>query len=213
MNKKQASEVLNILRKMYPEAKCSLDFSNGFQMAVAVLLSAQATDAGVNKATPALFEVAGTPEKMNELNVEEIKEYIKTINFYNNKAKNIKKMSEQIMTEFNGKLPDNMEDLQKLAGIGRKSANVIMLEVYNDPQGIAVDTHAKRVSNRLGLSKQSEPSKIEEDLIETFDKKDFKDINHLFVWHGRYTCKARKPECDRCNLKEYCKYYMDNKQE
>lgn len=213
MNKKQASEVLNILRKMYPEAKCSLDFSNGFQMAVAVLLSAQATDAGVNKATPALFEVAGTPEKMNELNVEEIKEYIKTINFYNNKAKNIKKMSEQIMTEFNGKLPDNMEDLQKLAGIGRKSANVIMLEVYNDPQGIAVDTHAKRVSNRLGLSKQSEPSKIEEDLIKTFDKKDFKDINHLFVWHGRYTCKARKPECDRCNLKEYCKYYMDNKQE
>lgn len=210
-SKKRLENIVETLKKEYPEAKCSLDFETPFQMAVAVLLSAQATDARVNIITPALFLIAPNAEKMALLSVEEIKEYIKSINYYNNKSKNIHKMANQIVREYNGVLPNNMEDLQKLAGIGRKSANVIMLEAFNNPQGIAVDTHAKRVSNRLGLSDNSDPDKIEKDLLKQFDKKHYKDINHLFVWHGRYTCTARNPKCEKCNLKEECIYYKDNK--
>lgn len=210
-SKKRLKNIVETLKKEYPEAECSLDFETPFQMAVAVLLSAQATDARVNIITHALFLIAPNAEKMALLSVEEIKEYIKSINYYNNKAKNIHKMANQIVHEYNGVLPNNMEDLQKLAGIGRKSANVIMLEAFNDPQGIAVDTHAKRVSNRLGLSNNSDPDKIEKDLLKQFDKKYYKDINHLFVWHGRYTCTARSPKCDKCKLKEECTYYKNNK--
>ena len=115
--------------------------------------------------------------------------------------------AKQVLENFNGKVPDNMEDLQSLAGVGRKSANVVMLEAFNKPQGIAVDTHAKRISNLIGLSKEADPSKIEKDLIKIFPKEYLKDINHLFVWHGRNTCVARKPKCDVCPVNKYCKTY------
>lgn len=205
--KKETKLILSKLKSKYPEATCSLDFNNAFEMAIAVLLSAQCTDERVNKITPALFKNYNTPEKMNELSVEEIKEYIKSCNFYNNKAKSIKKLSEVLINEYNGKVPNTMKELVKLPGIGRKSANVIMLEAFNDPQGIAVDTHAKRISNRIGLSDKEDPEKIEQDLLKRLDREDYYDANHLFVWHGRYTCKARNPECENCNITEHCNHF------
>lgn len=208
-SKKELDDIIKLLKKEYPEAHGTLDFETPFQIAVSVALSAQATDARVNLITPALFNVAPDAEEMNKLSVDEIREYIKSINYFNNKAKNLKEMSRQIVEDFGGNLPENMEDLQKLAGIGRKSANIIMLEGFNNPQGVAVDTHAKRVSNRLGLSKESDPNKIEQDLLRQFDKKHYADLNHLFVWHGRELCTARNPKCNKCPLKKYCLYYKD----
>lgn len=205
--KKELEDIIKLLKERYPEAHGTLDFKTPFQIAVSVALSAQATDARVNLITPALFHIAPDAESMNKLTVDEIKEYIKSINYFNNKAKHLKEMSRQIVEDFNGKLPDNIDDLQKLAGIGRKSANIIMLEGFGKAVGIAIDTHAKRVSNRIGLSKESDPNKIEQDLLNLYDQKHYADINHLFVWHGREICDARNPKCDICPINKYCNYY------
>ena len=207
MKKNDVINFVEILKKTYPDATCSLDFNTPFQMVVAVMLSAQCTDERVNKTTPALFERCKTIQDFADIDIKELEDIIHPCGFYKNKAKNIKLCAKQILENFDGEVPDNMEDLQSLAGVGRKSANVIMLEAFNKPQGIAVDTHAKRISNLIGLSKQSDPSKIEQDLIKIFPKEYLKDINHLFVWHGRNTCVARKPKCDTCKVKQYCKYY------
>ena len=153
MTKKKLKEILNRLRKAYPEVKCTLDFSNPFQLAVAVLLSAQCTDERVNIVTPKLFEQAPNAFEMSKLTVEEIEEYIKTCGLYKTKAKNIKKLSEKLVEEFDGEIPNDMEKLTSLAGIGRKSANVIMLEAFRNPVGIAVDTHVTRVCGRLRNNK------------------------------------------------------------
>lgn len=176
-------------------------------MVVAVMLSAQCTDERVNKTTPELFKRCKTIQDFVDIDIKELEEIVHPCGFYKNKAKNIKLCAKQVLENFNGKVPDNMEDLQSLAGVGRKSANVVMLEAFNKPQGIAVDTHAKRISNLIGLSKESDPSKIEQDLIKIFPKEYLKDINHLFVWHGRNTCVARKPKCDVCPVNKYCKTY------
>ena len=207
MKKNDIINFVEILKKTYPDATCSLDFNTPFQMVVAVMLSAQCTDERVNKTTPALFERCKTIQDFADIDIKELEDIIHPCGFYKNKAKNIKLCAKQILENFDGEVPDNMEDLQSLAGVGRKSANVVMLEAFNKPQGIAVDTHAKRISNLIGLSKQSDPSKIEQDLIKIFPKEYLKDINHLFVWHGRNTCVARKPKCDTCTVKQYCKYY------
>lgn len=209
MNKKDAIDFVKILKKAYPDATCSLDFETPFQMVVAVMLSAQCTDERVNKTTPALFERCKTIQDFANIDTKELEEIIHPCGFYKNKAKNIKLCAKQVLENFDGKVPDNMEDLQSLAGVGRKSANVVMLEAFNKPQGIAVDTHAKRISNLIGLSKESDPSKIEQDLLKIFPKEYLKDINHLFVWHGRNTCIARKPKCDICPVKEFCKHYKE----
>lgn len=209
MNKKDAIDFVKILKKAYPDATCSLDFETPFQMVVAVMLSAQCTDERVNKTTPALFERCKTIQDFANIDTKELEEIIHPCGFYKNKAKNIKLCAKQVLENFDGKVPDNMEDLQSLAGVGRKSANVVMLEAFNKPQGIAVDTHAKRISNLIGLSKESDPSKIEQDLLKIFPKEYLKDINHLFVWHGRNTCVARKPKCNICPVKEYCKHYKE----
>ena len=209
MKKNDVINFVEILKKTYPDATCSLDFNTPFQMVVAVMLSAQCTDERVNKTTPALFERCKTIQDFADIDIKELEDIIHPCGFYKNKAKNIKLCAKQVLENFGGNVPDNMEDLQSLAGVGRKSANVVMLEAFNKPQGIAVDTHAKRISNLTGLSKESDPSKIEQDLIEIFPKEYLKDINHLFVWHGRNTCIARKPKCDICSVKEYCKYYKD----
>ena len=206
MKKNDIVKFTEILKQTYPDATCSLDFKTPFQMVVAVMLSAQCTDERVNKTTPALFERCKTVQDFADIDIKELEEIIHPCGFYKNKAKNIKLCAKQVLENFDGKVPDNMNDLQSLAGVGRKSANVVMLEVFNKPQGIAVDTHAKRISNLMGLSKESDPSKIEQDLVEIFPKEYLKDINHLFVWHGRNTCIARKPKCDICTVKEYCKY-------
>lgn len=207
MKKSDAIKFVKILKETYPNATCSLDFKTPFQMVVAVMLSAQCTDERVNKTTPALFERCKTVQDFADIDINELEKIIHPCGFYKNKAKNIKLCAKQVLENFGGDVPDNMEDLQSLAGVGRKSANVVMLEAFNNPQGIAVDTHAKRVSNLVGLSNESDPVKIEQDLLKIFPKEYLKDINHLFVWHGRNTCIARKPKCDLCSVKEFCKYY------
>ena len=210
MKKSDAIKFVEILKETYPDATCSLDFKTPFQMVVSVMLSAQCTDERVNKTTPALFERCKTIQDFANIDLKDLEEIIHPCGFYKNKAKNIKLCAKQVLEKFNGVVPDNMDDLQSLAGVGRKSANVVMLEAFNNPQGIAVDTHAKRISNLIGLSNESYPVKIEQDLIKIFPKEYLKDINHLFVWHGRNTCIARKPKCDLCSVKEFCKHYKNS---
>ena len=205
---KEAIKIIKKLKEYYPEATCSLDFASPFEMAISVMLSAQCTDERVNKTTPELFKIANTPEQMRQLKLEEIEKIVKPCGFYKNKAKNILACSQMLVEKFNGIVPNNMEDLQKLPGIGRKSANVIMLEAFNNPQGIAVDTHAKRISNKIGLSLESDPEKIEKDLLKILTQETYYDANHLIVWHGRYTCIARNPKCNECPIKKYCDTYI-----
>ena len=207
MNKTYIENFVKILKDTYPDATCSLDFKTPFQMVVAVMLSAQCTDERVNKTTPSLFEKCKTIQDFAEIDLSELEAIIHPCGFYKNKAKNIKLCAKQILENFNGEVPQTMEELLTLAGVGRKSANVILLEAFGIAQGIAVDTHAKRISNRLGLSAESDPEKIEQDLLKIFPKKYLKDINHLFVWHGRQTCDSRKPNCESCTIKNYCNYY------
>ena len=207
MEKNETKKLLNILRKTYPDAKCSLDFTTPFELVVAVMLSAQCTDERVNLTTPELFAECKKIEDYANIDLTELEKIIHPCGFYKNKAKNIKKCATQILENFDGTVPSNMEDLLTLAGVGRKSANVILLEVFGIAEGIAVDTHCKRISNRLGLSSEKDPSKIEQDLLKQFDKSDLKDVNHLFIWHGRYTCTARTPKCENCSIKQYCKTF------
>ena len=207
MNKKDAVKMIEILKQTYPDATCSLDFETPFQAVVSVILSAQCTDERVNKTTPALFEKCKTVEDFANIDIKELEDLIHPCGFFKNKAKNIKLCAKQVLENFNGQVPNNMKDLMSLAGVGRKTANVVLLEVFGIAEGIAVDTHAKRISNLIGLSSEKEPEKIEQDLIKIFPKEYLKDINHLFVWHGRNTCIARNPKCDVCSIKEYCKHY------
>ena len=211
MNIKQTNELIDILRKTYPDAKCSLDFNTPFELVIAVMLSAQCTDERVNLVTPALFNRCKTIEDFTKIDSNELEELIHSCGFYKNKAKNIKLCAKQVLEKFNGKVPQDMDSLLTLAGVGRKSANVIQLEVFGIANGIAVDTHCKRLSNRLGLSDEKEPLKIELDLLEQIDPSNLKDINHLFIWHGRKTCTARKPNCENCTIKQYCSYYKKQK--
>ena len=207
MKKLDVTNFVKTLKKAYPDATCSLDFKTPFQMVVAVMLSAQCTDARVNKTTPALFERCKTIQDFVDIDIQELEDLIHPCGFYKNKAKNIKLCAKQVIENFNGEVPHTMEELLTLAGVGRKSANVVLLEAFGIANGIAVDTHAKRVSNRIGLSNEKEPEKIEQDLLKIFPKEYLKDINHLFVWHGRNTCDSRKPNCENCCVKEFCKYY------
>ena len=208
MKKSEIRNFINDLKETYPEATCSLDFKTPFQLVVAVMLSAQCTDERVNKTTPALFERCKTIEDFANIPIDELEKIIHPCGFYKNKAKNIRLCAKQVLENFNGEVPNTMEELTSLAGVGRKSANVIMLEVFGIAQGVAVDTHAKRISNLIGLSSEKNPEKIEQDLVKLFPKEYLKDINHLFVWHGRNSCVARNPKCEDCCVNKYCKYYL-----
>ena len=199
------ANLINILRNTYPEATCGLDFNTPFELLVAVMLSAQCTDERVNKTVAYIFPKYNTPEDFANMEISELENLIRPCGFYKNKAKNLKACSLKLIHDFNGIVPNNMDDLLTLPGIGRKSANVILLDAYNTPVGIAVDTHCKRISNRIGLSSKSEPEKIEQDLLKLFPKELLKDVNHLFVWHGRNICTARFPKCSSCPIKKYCK--------
>ena len=210
MNKVDVNNLIKILIKTYPEAKCSLNFETPFQLVVAVMLSAQCTDERVNLVTPTLFKKCPTIESFRDIPLDELESLIHSCGFYKNKAKNIKLCANQIRNNFNNKVPDSMDNLLSLAGVGRKSANVILLEVFGIATGIAVDTHCKRISNRLGLSKEIDPIKIEQDLLKQINSEFLKDVNHLFIWHGRYTCTARNPKCDSCTVKKYCKFVNTN---
>ena len=205
--KKETIEIIKILKEYYPDATCSLDFTTPFEMMISVMLSAQCTDERVNKTTPNLFKKYNTPEALGKIDIKELEDIIHPCGFYKNKAKNIKACSQKLLEEFKGIVPENMEELQSLPGVGRKSANVIMLEAFKNPQGIAVDTHAKRISNKIGLSNETEPEKIEKDLLKRIPKEYYYDVNHLLVWHGRNTCIARNPKCEICPVNNYCNEY------
>ncbi len=206
-NKKETIEIIEKLKEFYPDATCSLNFRNPFEMTISVMLAAQCTDERVNKTTPELFSKYPSPELMAKADIKDLEKIVHPCGFYKNKAKNVKACSQMILDKFNGKVPDNMVDLQSLPGVGRKSANVIMLEAFHNPQGIAVDTHAKRISNRIGFSKQTEPEKVEQDLLKQIPKEYYYDVNHLLVWHGRAICDSRKPKCEECPIKKYCDEY------
>lgn len=211
MKKSDIIDLVNLLKASYPDATCSLDFSTPFELVVAVMLSAQCTDERVNKTTPKLFAKCKTIEDFANIDIKELENIIHPCGFYKNKAKNIKLCAKQVIENFNGIVPKTMEELTSLAGVGRKSANVILLEVFGIANGIAVDTHAKRISNLVGLSNEKTPEKIEQDLINIFPKEYLKDINHLFVWHGRNRCIARHPKCEQCSINKYCKHYKSQK--
>ena len=210
MKKTDVKNFVKILKETYPDATCSLDFKTPFQMVVAVMLSAQCTDERVNKTTPKLFERCKTIQDFADIDITELESIIHPCGFYKNKAKNIKLCATQVLEKINGEVPKTMDELLTLAGVGRKSANVILLEAFGIANGIAVDTHAKRISNRIGLSHEKEPEKIEQDLLKIFPQDYLKDINHLFVWHGRNTCDSRKPRCEQCTVKNFCEYYKKN---
>ena len=205
MNRKTAVEIFELLKKQYPDAKCSLNFNSAFEILVAVMLSAQCTDERVNKVTAEFFPKYNTSKDFANMPLESIESLIHSCGFYKNKAKNLKLASQKISTDFNGEVPKTMEELMSIPGIGRKSANVIMLEAFNLPQGIAVDTHVKRLSNRIGFSAEKEPIKIEQDLLKLFPKKYYADANHILIWHGRNVCKSQKPDCQNCCIKHLCK--------
>ena len=205
MTKKTIENIINTLIKEYPEAECSLDFRNPLELLIAVILSAQSTDAMINKITPALFNRFSTAQDFANADIKELEEYVKSSGFYHNKAKNIKNACIKLVELYNGNVPETMEELTSLPGVGRKTANVVLLNAFNKCEGIAVDTHAKRLSNRIGFSSKVEPLKIEQDLLELLPKKYWSYMNHLFVYHGRATCTARNPKCEECCIKEYCK--------
>jgi endonuclease-3 len=185
MKQKDVIDLINTLKKTYPDATCSLDFTTPFELVVAVMLSAQCTDERVNKTTPALFAMCKTINDFANIDIVELENLVHPCGFYKNKAKNIKLCAKQVLDNFNGVVPNTMEELLTLAGVGRKSANVILLEVFGIATGVAVDTHAKRISNRIGLSANSEPEKIEQDLVKLIPKEYLKDVNHLLVWHRK----------------------------
>ena len=210
MENMENNEIINIIKNLknaYPDATCSLDFKEPYQLVFAVMLSAQCTDERVNKTTPILFARCKTLQDFIDIDIKELENIIHPCGFYKNKAKNLKLCAKQLVENFNGIVPNNYEDLMSLAGIGRKSANVVMLEAFGIASGIAVDTHAKRISNLVGFSKSKEPEKIEQDLLKIFPKKYLKDINHLLMWHGRNCCIARNPKCDKCPINIYCNHF------
>lgn len=205
MKKKEVIEIVEILKDTYKDAKCSLDFTTPFELLIAVILSAQCTDERVNKTTPSIFARCSTPKQFANIDIKELEELVHPCGFYKNKAKNIKETARIIHEKYNDKVPETMEELMSLPGVGRKTANVVMLEAFDNPQGIAVDTHCKRIANKIGLSKQGEPEKIEQDLLKIIPKEYYKDVNHILIWHGRNTCMARNPKCEECTVKKYCK--------
>lgn len=204
-------KIIELLKKAYPDAKCSLDFNSPFEMLIAVILSAQCTDDRVNKTTPDIFSKYNTPESFANMDIQLLESLIHSCGFYKNKAKNIKATSQILIEKYNSKVPQTMEDLLTLPGVGRKTANVIMLEAFNNPQGIAVDTHCKRITNRIGLSNEKEPEKIEKDLLKIFPKKYYYDLNHVLIWHGRKICDSRKPKCEICPISQYCNWFTMQK--
>jgi len=195
--------IFSILAEILPDPKTELVYTNNYTLLVAIVLSAQSTDVGVNKATKDLFAQTSTPEEMLKLGESALKQYIKTIGLYNTKAKNIIKLSEILVQKFGSKIPENLEDLMSLPGVGRKTANVFLNCACNLPT-IAVDTHVARLSFRLGLTAHKDPYKIEQDLLKVIPEKYLKDAHHLLILHGRYTCVARKPKCSTCPLEAYC---------
>lgn len=205
MNKVKVEEFLQRMQKANPNPKGELDYTNEFTLLVAVVLSAQATDVGVNKATRALFKAADTPERMLALGLEGLKEYIKTIGLFNTKARNIIGLSQALIAEHGGRVPEDRAALERFPGVGRKTANVVLNIAFNHPT-IAVDTHIFRVGNRTGLAPGKNPLEVEKKLLEVIPDHYKHHVHHWLILHGRYICKARKPECTKCLVSDLCEY-------
>ena len=201
---KNVKEIIRILKKEYPDAKIALRFKDTWQLLVATILSAQCTDERVNKVTPLLFKKYKGISDYANAKLEEFENDIRSTGFYKNKAKNIIVAAKKVLSEFNGNVPNTMEGLTGLPGIGRKTANVILSSGFGIVEGIVVDTHVIRLSNRMGLTKSSNPDKIEQDLMKIIPKNDWAVFSHLLILHGRKICKARRPLCGECKINKLC---------
>ena len=205
MNQAKRIEILTRLREQNPHPTTELEYNSSFELLIAVILSAQATDKGVNKATAKLFPVANTPQAILNLGLEGLKEYIKTIGLYNSKAENIIKTCRDLVEKHHGEVPESREALEALAGVGRKTANVVLNTAFGHPT-IAVDTHIFRVCNRTNFAPGKDVVKVEEKLLKVVPKEFKVDVHHWLILHGRYTCTARKPRCGACIIEDLCEY-------
>ena len=205
MKKADINEFFRRMSEDNPEPKGELDYVNSFTLLVAVVLSAQATDVGVNKATGPLFAIADTPDKMLALGEDTVRDYVKSIGLYKTKAKNVIKLCAALIRDHNGEVPDTREALEKLAGVGRETANVVLNIAFGQPT-IAVDTHLFRLGNRTGIAPGKTPLEVEKKLEKRIPKEYMRDSHHWMILHGRYICKARKPECHKCIVEDLCKF-------
>ncbi len=203
-NNDRALEVFKRLKKLYPDAHCELNHSNAYELLVATILSAQCTDVRVNMVTPALFKKYPTPQSLAKAKLPDVEEAIKSINFFRNKSKSLISCAQSLVSDHNGEVPKTVEELSELAGVGRKTANVVLGNAFNINTGIVVDTHVKRTAHLLGLTKQTDPAKVEVDLMKLFPNEAWTDLSHLLIFLGRRTCIARRPQCDLCVLKDIC---------
>ena len=202
-----AKQTLERLRERYGSDKTALKFYKDYELLIAVILSAQCTDERVNQVTKNLFKVLPTLESFNEVSLEDLEKLIFSTGFYKSKARNIKKCVKKLLSSYNGILPQDMKNLVTLSGVGRKTANVVLNELFRTAEGIVVDTHIYRVSKRLGLAKGNSAVIVERELMKILPKKDWIDYGSVVILHGRERCKARKPQCSECILKDVCKYY------
>ncbi|MBL1208597.1 endonuclease III [Geminocystis sp. GBBB08] len=206
--KKRAFEILTILKQLYPDATCSLDYQTPLQLLVATILSAQCTDERVNKVTPALFSRFPDAQSFAKADRKEIEILIHSTGFYRNKAKNIQNACIKIVNDFNGNVPQTMTELLTLAGVARKTANVVLAHAFGIIEGVTVDTHVKRLSNRLGLTKKQNPVQIEQDLIKLLPQPEWENFSISIIYHGRAICNARKPLCHQCSLAHLCTFFQ-----
>ncbi len=203
----QTEKVMKIyerLKKVYPDAKIALDFENPYQLLIATILAAQSTDVGVNKATPALFKKYSNPSALAQASEEEIDSFIPDVNFHRNKAGLVKRTAQMLVAQFGGEVPANVKDLDSLPGVARKTANVVLSCAFGKAEGIMVDTHMIRMSNRLGFTKEKDPVKIERDLMEIVPKEHWIDFPLMLILHGRHFCTARPHTCENCPLEDLC---------
>jgi endonuclease-3 len=207
-NKKDVNTLLDKLEELYPDAECELNYTSPFELLIATILSAQCTDVRVNKVTAEMFKKYNTPEAFAKLSLEEISEEIKTCGLYKSKSQKIKDTSIQICENYSGEVPGTLEELIKLPGVGRKTAGVVLSNAFGQP-AIAVDTHVFRVANRIGIVDEPTPEKTEFALMKAIPKERWSKSHHTIIFHGRRMCKARKPECEECNITEYCNYYKE----
>jgi endonuclease-3 len=205
MNRQKRYEIFSRLREANPHPTTELRYSTPFELLIAVILSAQATDVGVNKATAKLYPVANTPQAILDLGLDGLKQYVKTIGLYNSKAENIIKTCRILIDEHGGEVPDNRKDLEALPGVGRKTANVVLNTAFGQPT-MAVDTHIFRVSNRTGIAPGKTPLEVEKRLVKLVPEEFLHDAHHWLILHGRYTCIARKPRCGSCLIEDLCEY-------
>lgn len=206
----EVDKIIELLEEEYKGLGCGLKFNSPFELLISTMLSAQTTDVNVNKATETLYKLYNTPEQFAQLTIEELEPYIKSLGFYKNKTKNVINTSKKLVEMFNGNVPETMEELVTLPGVGRKTANVVLANAFGEDT-IAVDTHVFRVSNRIGLANADNVDLTEKQLMKVLPKKHWSNMHHCIIWHGRNVCSARKPKCDNCIIKNHCNYYSKTK--